>query len=336
MKERKDTGLKSGKAAGGHARAKSLTAEERKEIARKAAEARWGNELPRATHRGDLEIGGLQIPCYVLEDGTRVFSKSGLQHGVGMSRSGGRSGDQRIAVFMDALEKKAIEVNDLAARIREPIHFYPMGGGRSAYGYEATILADICDVVFSARKAGALRPNQIHIAERCELLMRGFARVGIVALVDEATGYQEVRDRDALQAILEKYLRKEFATWAKRFPDEFYQHIFRLRKWEWRGMKVNRPQVVATYTKDIVYKRLAPGILKELEAKNPRKKGKRKVKHHQWLTDDIGHPALERHIYAVLGLMRIADSWSQLMGLINRAYPIKGDSLQTEMFDLTT
>ena len=163
--------------------------------------------------------------------------------------------------------------------------------------------------------------------------MRGFARVGIIALVDEATGYQEVRDRQALAEILDKFLRKEFAAWAKRFPDEFYQEIFRLRHWEWRGMKVNRPQIVAHYTKDLVYARLTPGILKELEIRNPLDEhGHRKAKHHQWLTDDIGHPRLAQHLYGVVGLMRAAEQWDEFMSMVDKAYPRRGDTLQLSLF----
>jgi hypothetical protein len=76
-------------------------------------------------------------------------------------------------------------------------------------------------------------------------------------------------DRLALQAILDKYLRKEFAAWAKQFPDDFYREIFRLRNWTWRGIKVNRPQVVARYTNDLVYARLAPGVLKVRHRQDP-------------------------------------------------------------------
>jgi hypothetical protein len=96
---------------------------------------------------------------------------------------------------------------------------------------------------------------------RADMLMRGLAHVGIIALVDEATGYQEVRDRRALEAILDRFLRKELAAWARRFPDEFYQQIFRLKEWAWKGMAVNRPSVVGKYTNDLVYERLAPNIL---------------------------------------------------------------------------
>jgi hypothetical protein len=123
------------------------------------------------------------------------------------------------------------------------------------------------------------------------------------------------------------------ASIAKRFPDEFYKQIFRLRGWPWRGMKINRPQCVANYTKDLVYKRLAPGILEELDARNPPdESGKRKSKHHQWLSDDIGHPALDNHFHALTALMRAADSWDQMMKLVNRAIPRHADTLQMRMF----
>ena len=98
-------------------------------------------------------------------------------------------------------------------------------------------------------------------------------------------------------------------------------------------MKTNRPQVFAKYTKDIVYARLAPGILEELESKNPIQNGKRRAKHHQWLTEDVGHPALAQHLYAVIGLMRIANSWEEFKRMLDRAYPKRGDTLQMELFN---
>jgi P63C domain len=116
------------------------------------------------------------------------------------------------------------------------------------------------------------------------------AYVGIVGLVDEATGYQEVRDRLALQE-LNMFLCKELAAWAKRFPDEFYEHIFRLRGWPCKGREKHPPQIVAAYTKDILDARLAPHILEELERRNSIEGDRRNGAHHQLLTEDVGHPA---------------------------------------------
>jgi hypothetical protein len=171
-------------------------------------------------------------------------------------------------------------------------------------------------------------PKQyLHVVRACDMLMRGFARVGIIALVDEATGYREVRDRAALQAILDQFLAKELAAWAKRFPDEFYREIFRLRNWPWKGMSVNRPSAVAQYTKDLVYERLMPNILRELERKNPKdEKGRRRAR-HQWLTEDVGHPALAQHLHAVIGLMRASDDWQGFQRNLQRAFPKRGMTL---------
>ncbi len=221
----------------------------------------------------------------------------------------------------------------LLPRIRNPIRFRLAGGGRrSAYGFEATILADLCDVILDARKSKQLVHQQTHLADRAEILLRGFARVGIIALVDEATGYQEVRDKRALEAILDQFLRKTLAAWAKRFPDEFYWHIFRLKGWEWKGRRVNPPQVVAHYTNDLVYHRLAPNLVEELDRRNPIINGKRLSKNTQWLTDEIGQPALAGHIHAVVGLMRVSKTWNQLKEMIDEAFPRQDATLNLPFF----
>jgi hypothetical protein len=127
-----------------------------------------------------------------------------------MSTGGAKkTGEQRMANFVASLESKGIAINNLTARLQSPILFSPPGGGRPAYGYEATILADLCDTVLDARRKGKIQPQQLHIAHQCEVLLGGFARVGIIALVDEVTGYQDQRSRDALAKILEAFIAKE-------------------------------------------------------------------------------------------------------------------------------
>ena len=306
---------------GGKARAEALTAEQRAEIAKKAAEARWG--VPKATHFGELDLVGIKIPCYVLEDGRRVLSQRGLQSSIGLSTGGGSHGAHRMARFVERLQLKGLEANELMARINDPVLFSPTHGGRHAFGYEAGVLPEVCDYVLACRDNGLMNDEHSRkTVAACDILVRALAKVGIIALVDEATGYQEVRDRLALQKILEKFISKELLKWAKRFPDDFYQEMFRLKQWEWRGMKVNRPSVVGHYTNDIVYDRLAPGVLDELRKINPPDEtGHRKHKHHQWLTMDVGHPKLRDHLNGVLALMRAASSWDQFKRMIDRAFP---------------
>jgi hypothetical protein len=313
-----------GASQGGKARAEKLTAEERQEIARKAAEARWN--MPRATHEGELRIGDIVIPCAVLSTGQRLLTLSGFMRALGRARQAkGRQyydGDVNMPAFLTAKNLKPFIPDDL--RVTSSQLSFRTLKGKPAYGFDAELLPKVCYVFLDADRKGALVTAQKHIAERAHVLAKGLSQVGIIALVDEATGYQEIRDRLALQEILDKYLRKEQAAWAKRFSDDFYQEIFRLRGWTWRGMQINRPQCVAQYTKDLVYARLAPGILKELENRNPvTENGHRKARHHQFLTENIGHPALEQHLHAVKALMRSSDDrdWDGFYKRLGRALP---------------
>ena len=276
-----------------------------------------------------LKIGDIEIPCYVLEDGRRVLIQTGMIDSLGMSRGGSnKSGGDRLAKFTAGKGINPYISAELTDRTRNPIKFRTSRGA-VAYGYEATALADICEAVLQARAEGRLQPQQEHIAKRCEILMRGFARVGIIALVDEATGFQEVRARRALEQILEKFIADELLKWAKMFPDEFYQQIARLRGLHYSEIATKRPPYIGRLTNDIVYERLAPGVLEELKRKNPKdEKGRRKHKHFQWLTEDIGNPRLREHLWAVIGLMRASSNWRSFYSLLNRAFPKYADHPQ--------
>lgn len=286
----------------------------------------------RATHGSPekpLRIGDLEIPCYVLEDGTRVLSGRGMQTALAL-------GQRHGALLKGFLGKSNLQpfINkEVAMALSEPVRFIRPGrGGKVAVGYEATILPEICDALLAARKERVLTPKQLVIAEQCEMLTRAFAKVGIIALVDEATGYQEVRDRLALQAILDKFLTQEKAKWAKTFPDEFYEHMFRLRGWEFNPLSVKRPILIGRLTNDVVYSRLAPGVLKKLKELNPKTdKGYRKDKHFQFFTYDYGLPELKQHILNLIFMMKGSDSWKTFHTMLKRAAPKYGDTLALDL-----
>ncbi|MFC2044876.1 P63C domain-containing protein [Chloroflexota bacterium] len=181
-------------------------------------------------------------------------------------------------------------------------------------------------VVAVISHANALQKTQLPIAHRAEIIMRGLARVGITALIDAATGYEKVRDRDELNRILEAYISKELLPWTKRFPDEFYQQLFRLRGWQYRPVSVKRPKYVGKLTNELVYEKLPTGVLIELRSKNPvTPKGYRKHRHFQFLTDDIGNPHLEKQLVAVTTLMKVSPNWATFYRLFNRAYSPQGE-----------
>ena len=323
-----------GSSKGGKSRAQALTPEARSEIASIAASARWAKHRDQdgaarvtahATHASVLRLGAAEIPCFVLEDGRRVLSQTAMVNSLGMSPSGATArpgqASHRMAVFVGSESLDAFVPNDLAHRIDEPIRFLSPRA-TPAYGYEATILADVCDVILAARRAGTLKPNQQHVADRAETLVRAFARVGIVALVDEATGYQERRDREELQRILAAYMAPELAGWTKRFPDEFYRQLFRLHGWAYTVASCKRPALVAQLTNQLVYEKLPRGVLEELKRRNPADdKGRRRHRHRQFLSEGVGHPHLQQHLYAVTALMRGSPDWGTFHRWFLRAFP---------------
>lgn len=291
---------------------------------------------PKAAYEGKLTIADIEIDCAVLENGVRVLSQRAFTQALG-APSGGHAFKRRmqtgvadLPIFLAQEKLKPFISEELSASLKSPIEYSPEHGGRTALGIKAELIPPVCDVWLKARDAGVLNAKQQVVAAKADMLIRALAGVAMVALVDEATGYQAIRDRDALQQILDRFLRKELAAWAKRFPDEFYQQMFRLRGWEWKGMKVNRPQIVGHYTNDLVWERLAPGIREELEKRNPKnERGQRAVKHHQWLTENVGHPALAQHIYALIGLMRVANAndWDGFYRMVQKAFPKRGETL---------
>ncbi len=273
-----------------------------------------------------LIISEVEIACYVLEDETRVITQTGLYFGLGLSRGASAKveGGAQIPRFAGSKSINPLIGNDLMDALSKPVEFTGKGG--KTYGYPAAILPEICEVVLAARRAGTLSRQQEALAERCEILLGGFARLGIIALVDEATGYQDIRTKSALADILEKYIAKEFQSWTKTFPLEFYEQICRLRGWPNIYASSRRPSVIGKYTNDIVYERLAPGVLEELRNKNPAlPAGGRAKKHHQWLTPDMGHPKLREHLSAVIALMKASSGWKSFQRNLTKALPKQGE-----------
>ena len=280
-----------------------------------------------------LVIGDIEIPCYVLEDKTRVLSQSGMFQSLGLARRGlvaTKSGAQ-IPRFAASKAIHSFISKELIAGLSNPIVF--TGPTGPTYGFSALILAEICDAVLLARQAQSLDHQQKRLAERCEILLRGFAHVGIIALVDEATGYQDVRAKLALAKILEEFIAKELQPWTRTFPYEFYTEIARLKEWP-AIYSIKRPSVIGHYTNDIVYDRIAPGLLEELRNVNPTlPTGRRQQRHHQWFTPEFGHPRLKEHLAAVTALMRAAPNWPAFQRSLARAFPEMNSNLPLPLED---
>ncbi len=319
---------------GGIARAEKLSPEARKEIAVKAARARWAEptaKLARATHAGPWRVDDLEIHCAVLDDGARVLTQQGVLTALGRARSAkggqGASVVDDLPAFLAASNLKRFISDDLSASTT-PIVFVTKTGAR-AFGYRAELLADICWVFINARLEGKLTHMQQHIAERCQMLVRAFGKVGIIALVDEATGYQADRERDELQRILERYIVEEMRRWVRTFPSEFFRQVYRLHGWTYRTGDTRTPRYVGKFIDKHIYKPLPPGVRDELRERNPSIDGQRKHKNFQFLTEDAGVPHLTEQIRAVTVLMKGADNKAAFERSFKRVFPAPGD--QTEL-----
>jgi P63C domain len=324
-----------GKAKGGVARAKRLSPEERSRIAKRAAAARWTEGLPQAVCGSPdrpLRIASAELPCYVLADGTRVLSQGGFLEALGrhrkanVKRRGEESVEERVPPILQGNALRPFISAEVLEKSR-PIAFRTPSGVR-ANGYRADLLPHVCEVYLKAREENVLPPNQMHIAKQAEILVRGLANVGIIALVDEATGYQELRARDALARILEQFIAKELQAWVQTFPSDFYQELFRLRGLDYPCDTVKRPQYFGILTNDIVYKRLAPGVLDELKRVTLRTEtGRPKHKYFQHLTQNIGYPKLREHLGSAVTMMKLSDNWGDFMSKLNRIHPKYGATL---------
>ena len=329
---------KDGRVRSGQARMFKLSPRERSELAKKAATARWNNvgrqELQVATHIGEIKLadGEISLPCAVLEDGTRVLTQAGFLKALG--RRGKPKNTYRQAD--DGVVKMApfLQAENLQEHISEelrvdsiPVAFRRSEGGK-AWGYRADLLPKVCSVYLKARDKNQLLDSQKPVAAACDILVRGLAQVGIIALVDEATGYQRDRAADALAKILEAFIAKELQQWVKTFPSDYYEQLFRLRSLAYPQYTVKRPQYFGVLTNDIVYRRLAPGVLDELKKVVPRnEEGRPTAKYFQRLTTNVGYPKLREHLGSVVAIMKLSTDYKDFTDKLNQLHPPYGQQL---------
>lgn len=284
-------------------------------------------------HEGEITLGETVIPCYVLEDGTRVLSGRGLQEALKMVDTEEESKPTSGARLNRYLEQKSLE--PFIYKGKESGHYEPIvcyQGEKKINGFEATVLADICDAFLEARKHIKLSSRQKIIADQCEILIRGFARVGIIALIDEATGYQYDRERFELQKILNAYISDEILKWQLTFTDDFYKQVYRLWHLPFIPKYIkNKPSFIGKLTTKYIYEGLPKGIISKIKENTGKtEKGNWKYKWHQSLTPEIGREHLKKQIIEVTTLMEVSQSREQFNSLFQQKYNKKPIQLELE------
>lgn len=306
----------------------SLNEEERKERAIKANKVRWDREavtggVVKAKYSGELKIGDTIIPCAVLEDGRRVLSETGVANAMGshggqakLLKKQAKIGGAEIPVFLASSALNINEINTLTEGLLSPVKYRK--GRQICTGYPAELLPEVCSLWLSLRDS-LKTPQQRVRVKKAEQLLVAIAKVGITALVDEATGYQEERERSELQKLLAKYIQEEYLPWQARFPKVFYKELFRLFGWKFDPSSVKRPALLGKFTNDYVYSQLPQGVLEDLKDKNPPDdNGNRRQRHHQFLTSEVGVPHLDKHLTGLILLMKASDDIIEFKKLYER------------------
>ncbi|WP_276972233.1 P63C domain-containing protein [Tatumella ptyseos] len=281
---------------------------------------------PKATHTGVESASG--VSCAVLPDGRRVIS---MQGGGGLAETFGVSvgskmpkwvpggDDGQLPYVLQAQELQPFISDDLRNALAEPI-VYKVGVG-SAYGIDVTLLPAICEAWTEAERAGALRQkHHLNTAFKAGVLYKALARVGAVALVDEATGYQKDRERDALAKLLEEFIAKEMRPWVTTYPADFFEELCRLRNVPFKA-NMRRPQYFGHLVNNITYDRMAPSLRDTLKEERSKAK-KHGAKMHQFLSEGTGFTMLQNRLTGITTLMKASTNYDDFITLLDRVHPV--------------
>ena len=289
---------------GGRARARALTPAERTEIARRAVRARWaksgkgpppaapgivpGAATARSLFRGPLTLAGIRVEGHVLSDGRRVLGDEGVVEAfTGGTGSGG----------LDRVLGKLPEDQRPVAGV-PTVPFRVPGRPGVEVGYEASTVVSLAGVFLAARAAGPLKKQPARAAETAEALVRDAAAVGMVGLIDEATGYAKVRVRQSARRSLQAFIAEDIGRWASYFPKEFWAQLARLDD---ADSPRRRSIGWATYVMLFVYDAIDADVGREL--RRPPGDAPFRPTVLQWL-DEIGPRRLERRMAAIVTEMQ--------------------------------
>lgn len=262
-------------------------------------------------YKWELKIWDLEISCSVLDDGMRIFSQRSFAEYIGSRGSAKYFQDKKNGkrVLPEFLSLSTLSPY-VPENLKDIIFIKYKSWNTIREWIDATLIPEICDVWINALNAGVLNKKQQETAIKCQKLISAFAKVGIIALVDEATWYQYDREKDELQKILKAYISEELLPWQKRFPDIFYKELFRLngRDFTQKGIK-KRPSVIGKWTNIVIYEQLPPGVLEELKKHTPKNDaGNYTARFHQSLTPDMWNTHLQTQITEVITLFRLSDN----------------------------
>ena len=247
-----------------------------------------------------------------------------MARALGLKSEGGNA-------FLKTLSGKKLgsEISpELRSTLENPIIFN-ISGADPGHGFEGEDLVEVCKAVIRADEAGKLVEAQKPMAAQARAIVNALAKVAIVALIDEATGYQTERSPDALRLLVQAYIEKEKREWEKEFPDDFYLTLNRVYGSDpyiaksGGAVVINKPQHFANFTTKYVYGPLEDGeVLKELLRLNPKiaTTGTRKDKLHSFLSKGYGLEKLREQRQEVLTMLKLSDDIDDFKRLFEKRF----------------
>lgn len=317
---------------GGIERARLLTPKERRLIAQRAATARWAkvpdpNHLPVATHQAPLKIGVVTVDAYRLDDGRRMISKTAMAAALGLQSEGGNA-------FLRSMTRPKVRqgISDsLWHAIENPQYFKPTPNDLLPetliiHGYEGDVLIDVAYMLIDAEREGRLNKSQLFLAKNAEIIVRSAAKIGIIGLIDEAVGFTD-KARDEYRKLFQSFIKEQWSQWEKEFPDKFADMLYKLysiKRYDPNSTK--HPRFFAKFTRKFIYHPLANSkgkILELLDEKNPvvYANGGRRHKLFQFLSEEVGMPAIRAHLWQVVGIGNASQTITQFTKNFYRAFP---------------
>lgn len=278
------------------------------------------DQLPVAKFRGTLRVVGAEIPCYVLSNEFRVIGRTSVTEYLTGIKGGGAL-EKYVAV-------KALEpfINkDLVLERMVPFRLPDVEGlDKSVKGLSADTFIDLCQGFVRAMEANLspgydgpkMTARQFEMALKASMFLSSCAKVGLDALIDEATGYQFERAEDALQVKLHAYLEKEVRQWEKTFPDQLWEEFARLTAW---NKPINqRPKYWGKLVWELIYENLDKDVAAWLKANAP--SPRHGQNYHQWLSGQFGLKKLVEHIWVIVGIAKTCSNMSELRDKVAELY----------------
>lgn len=245
------------------------------------------------TRLAPLDFGGTTLEVAVLDDGTRAITGRGVLRLLAVKLD-------NFGRFYDRIASKSAGLT-----LRSRVTFKTIEGP-IAHGIDAVDLASFCGAFTDLALAGELHPKQRPIQARARVVEVALRNIGIVALIDEVTGYQSTRPERELQERLRMYLRAEPAAWQRAIPEDLYVLVCGLYRWAYTRGQALRPQGLAGWTWRFVYQFLPAEVRGELRRVNPTPhlSGPR---HHQLLTP-AARKSLDEHCIRLTTVLRQSSS----------------------------